>query len=195
MKFKNYKLGKVLPDSIPEQEENKPGVDGEPLFEVLFTLSKNELMAITFRILYGKASVIITSVIGVLLLGIVICGIATDMIFMIFLLYAGIVFIIGTPLLVYFRTAKAYKTDAFLKNSYAFKIFNDFFIVTFYGGTGRVSWAELKKIDETKSACLLFLTSSAYYPIPKRVFEGREQDREILKTIIREFKSKRKSKS
>ena len=78
-----------------------------------------------------------------------------------------------------------YLRNSALQKPRILKFHNDHFVVVHPAGTSKIRYSDLVKIREAKTAVLLYVTDRLMHIIPKRVFEGREDELEALRDLLR----------
>ena len=192
IKLKRYRLRNSKPDygEIKYQENISQTADiknenGNPIIEVQVSLSKNEYLAMNFRLYYTKPAGLIITAFGVLLI--------FSSIRSFFLITAnslipfvlGVTFTLVMPLMLYSNVVKRYQKDVVLKKPYTYKFYEDYFVVEHPSGTNRIRFCDLVKVTEIKTTILLYVTTQLAHIVPKRIFDGREEELKALRDLLK----------
>ncbi|NLL06875.1 MAG: YcxB family protein [Clostridiaceae bacterium] len=200
LKLKNYKFKNFSPDygevefkneSHIVEENNKGNFGEEPELIFEFTLEKRELLVAYFTLLYTKPMGIITTLIGLFFIIINVINFEIDSPRLIFMLI-GIVLVFLMPIMLFVMANKGYNNDPLIQKPIKYIIYKDYYSIDHPSGMSHMEFAKLVKIDETKSVILLYVTTQLFHVIPKRVFEGKEDDLLKLKEILSKYRKKRR---
>lgn len=188
LKLKKYPLGKISVDKdiqkYDEAESNVQIAEEEiPLFELNFSLTKEELLAVNFRLFYTRPSGIIMTAAGLLLLVWYIEPLLSNGSSPIIRLFLGLFFTVYPPVILYYRTKKGFEKDASLHKVFTYKFYKNFYVVISEVTEHKVLWSDIVKITEIKTAYLIFVTKYIAHIIPKRVFEDNEEKMRMFKNI------------
>ncbi|WP_010246212.1 YcxB family protein [Acetivibrio cellulolyticus] len=193
LKLKKYKLTKSCPD-FEETENGKVNATATELIEddcsespelvLEYSLEKSDLLYINFMVFYTRPLGIIVSLLGAF----VTCNCVMrfrkitypDLISIL----SGLVFIAFIPVMLIINSHRSFNTDPSIKKLSELKVYKDFYQIDHPSGRSRVKWVDLVKIKETKAHFLLYVSPQFIHVIPKRIFEGRENDLQKLKGIL-----------
>lgn len=188
LKFKKYPVGKINVDKdiqkyaetitdaqVPEEEL--------PLFELSFSLAKEELLAANFRLYYTKPSGIIMTSLGFILLIGYIVPLLSNGSSTIVRLLVGLFFTVYPPSILYFRTQKGFEKDAALQKVFTYKFYKNFYIIISEVNEHKILWSDVVKTTEVKISFLIFVTKYIAHIIPKRAFEEDEEKIKMFKNI------------
>ena len=200
LNLKNYSLKYSSPDycdtefavknidsgkSVEENEDKEP----EILLEV--TLKKREYIKFNFIYYYTKPLGIVLTVIGLCLLVLGLMDIKKADSFvpsvacMLSLMF-GVIFTLLFPIILFINSGRAYENDAIIKRPVLYKIYKDRYTVNESSNVQNVKWTKLVKVVVNKNAIFLFITTNIANIIPKRIFEGREEDLMKFENILKE---------
>ena len=199
LKLKKYKFKKFSPDygevgfkneSATVEESNETNTDENPELTLEFVPDKRDLLVTNLTMLYTKPVGIIITLIGLLLIisrvksfEISVSSLAA--------IFCGIGFVFLIPIRIIIDTSRGYNNDPLLQKTLKFKIYKDYYIIDHPSGMSRTEFVNLVKVDETRSAILLFVTTQIFHIIPKRIFEGKEEDLFKLKEILSKYCKKK----
>lgn len=189
LKLKKYPLGKISLDKdiqiYNEAAHNAQITEEEPsLLELHFSLTKEELLALNFRLFYTKPAGIIMTAAGILLLIAYIVPLFSNGSSSIIRLLLGLFFTAYPPVILYIKIKKGFEKDAALQKVFTYKIYNDFFIVVSEVNEHKTLWSDVVKVTEITSAFMIFVTKYIAHVIPKRVFEEDEEKIIMFKRIL-----------
>lgn len=189
LKLKKYSLGKISLDkdiqTYNETAVNTQIVEEELcLLELQFSLTKEELQAVNFRLFYTKSGGILMTAVGILLLISYNIPLFSNGSSSIIRLLLGLFLLVYPPVILYFKTQSGFEKDASLKKFLTYKIYNNFFTVTSEGIEHKILWSDVVKVTELKSAFLIFVTKYIAQVIPKRVFDEDEEKIRTFKSLI-----------
>lgn len=189
LKLKNYKLKNSSPDFAEEMDATATGLieedcDENPELVLECSLDKRDLLYINFLAFYTRPMGIGLSLIGAF----VICGclmyvrkIAYPDLYCIL---AGLAFLVFIPVMLFINSYRVFNTDTAIKKISKLRVYREYYKIDHPSGKVKVKWADLVKIKETKYHFLLYVSPQFMHVIPKRVFEGRENDLQKLKDIL-----------
>jgi hypothetical protein len=189
LKLRKYPLGKISIDKDIQiyneavQSTQLPE-ENQPLLELHFSLKKEELLAVNFRLFYTKPAGIIMTAAGILLLIAYIASFFSNGSSSIIRLLLGLFFAAYPPVIIYFKIKKGFEKDAALQKVFTYKLYNDFFIVASEVNEHKILWSDVVKVTEQKSAFMIFVTKYIAHVIPKRVFEEDEEKIRMFKRIL-----------
>lgn len=199
LKLKKYKVQNFSPDYVDTKafesnvEENKS--DTLPsLFEFRGILTKSELIKTNLRLYYTNPAGTIMTALGLFF----IYSGAKSFInssdysltysssINLFPFIFGFIFTIMMPFNIYRNTSKQFKKNSDVNNINIYRFYSDYFTVNHPKLNLRIAWNELSKIVNTKSSYIFFTTNKTLCVIPKRLFEDKQSELQILKDIISE---------
>jgi hypothetical protein len=200
LKLKHYKLGKVSPDliegSVPSavQQTNIISKDKQ-LFELHFSLTSKDVISMNIMQYYTKPAGILITILGTvaIIYSLIIDNFKEPLKLMILIFGISIVFISPIKLILTFY--KNYNKDAQLKKPYNFRFYKNSYVIEHESGINRVSWSDLVKIDELKSAFLLYTTKQIAHIIPKRAFAQEDNKEKLFRELIGDKLKKHGKKS
>jgi hypothetical protein len=189
LKLKKYPLGKISLDKDIKiyneaAQSTQIAEEDQSLLELHFSLTKEELLAVNFRLFYTKPAGIIMTAAGILLLIGYIAPLFSNGSSPIIRLLLGLFFTTYPPAIIYFKIKKGFEKDASLQKSFAYKIYNNFFIVVSEVNEHKILWSDVVKVEELKPAFMIFITKYIAHVIPKRVFEEDEEKIRMFKRIL-----------
>jgi membrane protein YdbS with pleckstrin-like domain len=204
IKLKRYRLRNSRPDyeekkfneDIAGQTAESANERGEPVIEVRFSLFKKDYVAMNFRLYYTRPAGLIFTAIGILLIALSIRNLSLysiDELIPIAPLLIGVIFTLVMPLTLYSNSVKRYEKDAALQKPYIYKFYEGYFVVEHPTGMNRIQLSDLVKVTEIKTAILLFVTTQIAHIIPKRIFEGREEELKALRDLLKRSASRKAS--
>lgn len=202
LKLKNYKLTYSSPDycdtdfealnsggekSVEVNEDQKP----EIMFEVV--LDKKEYIKFNFIYYYMKPIGIVLTIIGICLLvkGLIDVGqinnygLIPKMLCLLSLVFGSFLTLL-MPLTIFISSNRAFDNDALIKKPVLYKIYKDHYVVEHPSSVSNSEWTKLVKVVNAKQAIFLFITTNMVHMIPKRAFEGREDDLLKFESILKE---------
>lgn len=194
LKLKMYKINKFSPDygetvsSQQSVEEPAEASSLTPLAEVKFAFNKSEILGVTYRTYYTNPAGIGITIAGIIFMIISVKNLLSGNISGIGGLLPGIICTLLIPILFYISVSKQFEKDTSIKGLYHYKFYSDGFFVNYANGSAQIKWSDLVKIVERNTAFFFYQTTQNAYVIPKRVFEGKEEELEALRKIIEERK-------
>lgn len=191
LKLKKYRLGKIsLDKDIEIYNETKQNVqiteEDQSLLQLHFSLTKEELLAVNFRLFYTKPAGIMMTSAGIGLLILYIAPSFSSGNDSIIRLILGLFLLAYPPIIIYTKIKKGFEKDAALQKVFTYKIYNDFFIIVSEVNEHKILWSDVIKVTELKSAFMIFATKYIAYVIPKRVFEENKEKIEMFKRILKQ---------
>lgn len=154
----------------PESEEGT-----EPLIEINFSFTKQELIEINFRYCYKNPFAIILTFLGVILTCIGLNAFVNGVGGSASPIITGILFIIVVPIVVIYSSNKTYQSNKVARNTITYKFYKEYFTVDSMSTLNKIKWDELVKIVEFKSSFMFFISKRSFYFILKRAFKNKEE--------------------
>ncbi|MDP4177769.1 MAG: YcxB family protein [Bacillota bacterium] len=192
LRLKKYGLFISQPDyektqiSNQEVEDNMQKSSDDTLIEISYSYNINEFRKMYLKFYYKSIVGKIITLIGIGLVSLVVTRVLNQSIISIVVIILGVMFILMPFIYTYNVTNKNFKIDAIIKKTQNYKFKENSFICTFHNGESFVKWDELEKAEEVKSDILLYVTKRTVYVIPKRVFDDRKEELDLLRKIIKE---------
>ncbi len=195
LKLKNYRLKSLSPvcpvngeielktQSVTEYFE--ANIEDSPEMVIEVALEKKDVLNAILLVVYTNPATIIFTLLGLLIF---ISGITnSDSVINIkTILGAFLVFFLPATLLI--NINRTYDSDIALKETSKYSFYKHYYIVDYFGGSSRVDCVNLVKIDEINPSFLLYTTPKFFHMIPKRVFDGKEDELEKFRQIINEYR-------
>ncbi|MDP4177768.1 MAG: YcxB family protein [Bacillota bacterium] len=202
LKLKKYGLFISQPDYAETQVSNQivedniqKGSDDDTLIDISYSFNIKEVRKMFLNIYYKSIIGKITTLIGIGLVSLFVIIAVNQSYNPIVVLILGLIFVLMPPISTYNFANKNFKTDAVMKKARNYKFKENGFICTYQNGESFVKWDELVKAEEVKSAILLYGTKRTAHIIPKRIFDDRKEELNLLRKIIKEKVKNAKIKS
>lgn len=202
LKLKKYGLFISQPDYAETQVLNQivkdniqKNSDDDTLIDISYSFNINEVRKTFLNIYYKSLSGKIMTLIGAGLLSLFVIRVVNQSYNPIVVLILGLIFVLMPPISTYNLANKNFKTDAVMKKARNYKFKENGFICTYQNGESFVKWDEVVKAEEVKSDILLYATKRTAHIIPKRVFDDRTEELNLLRKIIKEKVKNAKVKS
>lgn len=100
----------------------------------------------------------------------------------------GALFVFFQPVILLVNVNRMYNNDAMLKKSFKYSFYKYHYIIDSFGGTSRIECKNLVKITELKFSFLLYISPKLFHMVPKRVFDGKEDDLEKFRQLMNEYR-------
>lgn len=196
LKLKHYPLGKVSqaePEDCSFQTINavSNSLEETPLLHLQVSFTKEEFIAINYKLYYSSPSGIIMTAIGILLIISYIITPISNGSNAYIRLFLGLFFTIFLPVILYFKMAKGFDKDASLKKEYIYSFYEDYYTIQNETTEHKIFWSDLFKAKELKKAFLLYETKYIAHILPKRIFKEDEVKMNILRDRINDMKVNR----
>lgn len=159
---------------------------GVPIMEVQCSVSKNEYIALKFRRYYTQPAGLLTIAIGILCIYTSIRNLSLGISNSIVTLGLGVIFTFVIPLKLYFDSTKSYESDAAIQKPYTIKFFDEYYVIEHPNGASKTLYSDLIRVKEEKTAILLFVSTNLAHTVPKKAFEGREDELKALEDLLRQ---------
>ncbi len=194
LKLKHYPLGKVSqaePEYLSFEAINDASnsLEETPLLQLKLSLTKEEVIAVNFKLYYTSPSGIIMTAMGIMLIISYIATLLSNGSSPFIRLLIGFFLAILIPIMTYFRIGKSFEKDASLQREYTYSFYKDYYIIQSVSTEHKIFWSDLVKAKELKTAFLLFETKYIAHILPKRVFNENEVKMNILRDLINNIKS------
>lgn len=193
IKLKGYKLKNSSPDhgeiktsECTDQTAEIKNEQGEPILEVQCSILRDEYVGLNFRLYYTKPAGLLVTAIGVLFIYSSIRNLSFNPMSSFVALALGVTFIFFIPLKLYFSIIKRYENDAAIRKPYIIEFYDEYFVVGHPDGANKILYSDLVRVIEKKTAIMLFVTINTAHIVPKRAFEGREDELKALRDLLRQ---------
>ncbi|MFL0268702.1 YcxB family protein [Candidatus Clostridium radicumherbarum] len=196
LKLKHYPLEKVSQEepeysSFETINDASISLEQTPLLQLQVSFTKEEYIAINYKLYYTSPTVIIMAAIGILLIISYIIAPISNGSNALIRLFIGLFLAIILPIMLYFKLVKSFEKDASFKQEYTYSIYEDCYIIQNESTEHRVLWSDLVKAKELKTAFLLYETEYIAQILPKRIFKEDEVKMNILRDRINNMKTHR----
>jgi len=164
--------------------------------ETQVTADDNIRMA--FNIYYSRPAAIIIVVLGslflVTLLACLVQGIEFNGMSYFYLFLFGIVFLLTTPLILYFNTKKQYESNKSLQQVITYEFTEEKILLTSASISSDFPWENVYMVRETKSLFLIYQSRAVANLLPKRFFSAEEiiEFRDLAKRKVSKTKLRKK---
>jgi hypothetical protein len=172
-------------DTAAVQSTESEDEQEKPVLEVEYKLLKKEYMNLSYRLYYTGPGGLIITAFGLVLTALSIRGFLLGTGYPGLPLALGLFLVLYPPLIMFVGGNRHYLRNSALQKPRILKFHNDHFVVVHPAGTSKIRYSDLVKIREAKTAVLLYVTDRLMHIIPKRVFEGREDELEALRDLLR----------
>ncbi len=162
--------------------ENTPE---QPVLETEFSIGRDEYIRMRYRLYYTRPQGLVLTAVGVLLAALSSMGFILGTGKPWLALVPALVLLLYPALALYFAGRKHFNMNMALQKPRTMKFYPDRFVVLHPSGVASIRYCDLVKIREEKAAFLLFVTDHLVHIIPKRVFDGREDDAKVLRDLLR----------
>jgi len=213
--FKNYPIGIAAPDlmeqvipmppiEIEEEIIVKPAAE-EELFAVRFSMRARDFLSILLWEYTLSTNCMINTIVGLFLWALFIVNIingsillfdVTMVLSLMFIVFPSLFILLVNPVRIYKATKAMFSDKSVEQNETSYQFYKDSYLMeTAPEKTSKwVHWKNLVKIKELPNAYLLYFTKQTVHVIPKKVFAGAKDKKEMMKTLVRDAKSQMKTK-